>query len=339
MTLTVLNVADAPTANDDVFTAASDGTSRTLDVLANDEDPDGANTLTITNVSAGSNGGAITIDGNQLNYSAATGFVGAETFDYTIEDSDGTTATATVTVNVGDATAGNTVSGFVYVDHDDDDARGDNEAGVPGSQLTLSGEDTAGVSVSFTTLTQNDGSFQFLDVPTGTYSLTQTQPQALIDGSSSTNDAGATANGNEISNLSVTSDSTANNFSESGLRAAYHSIVWFFAKQRSPQSSGEVFREVIAIAEDDAGNTELADAIRNGEFGDGDGPGDSETPIANADTYTTPPDQLLTVAANEGVLSNDTDPNGDALTATLGTTTSNGNAYIRRRWLVYVSTR
>lgn len=325
VTLTVTNIADAPLAADDTFTAASDGSARNLDVLANDEDADGTNTLTITSVTTGSNGGTITIEGDQLRYSAATGFVGAETFEYTIEDSDGTASTATVTVNVADATVDNTVSGFVYVDHDGDSTRGNNEAGVPGSQLTLSGEDTAGASVSFTTLTLNDGSYQFDNVPAGTYTLTQTQPQALVDGSSSTNDSGATVDGNVISNLSVTGDSAGNNFGESGLRAVYHSIVWFFAKQRAPQSSGDIFREMVAIGEEDAGNDELAQAIRNGEVGDGVGtPGDGTTPVANADNYSTAVEQLLTVTANDGVLANDTDPNGDPLTAAVVTTTGNG---------------
>jgi VCBS repeat-containing protein len=49
----------------------------------------------------------------------------------------------------------------------------------------------------------------------------------------------------------------------------------------------------------------------------------ADAPVAAADTYGTDEDTFLTVAA-PGVLANDTDPDGDALTAELDTTTSNG---------------
>lgn len=50
----------------------------------------------------------------------------------------------------------------------------------------------------------------------------------------------------------------------------------------------------------------------------------NDLPVAVADAYTADEDQALTVAAAQGVLANDTDADGDALTAVLGTGVSNG---------------
>src|SRR5207247_2053911 len=50
----------------------------------------------------------------------------------------------------------------------------------------------------------------------------------------------------------------------------------------------------------------------------------NRSPVANNDAYSVNEDATLTVAA-PGVLGNDTDPDGDALTATLVTSTTNGS--------------
>jgi hypothetical protein len=62
-----------------------------------------ANRLKITAVGAGDQGGTIELDANglSLQYTPAEGFVGVETFTYTIITPDGLTDTATVTVRVG----------------------------------------------------------------------------------------------------------------------------------------------------------------------------------------------------------------------------------------------
>lgn len=105
VTITVTAVNDAPTANDDTLSVDEDSTNNTLDLLANDS-PGPANesgdTLTITDVTTPNNGGTVTIDtgGATVNYSPAAGFVGNETFTYTMQDQGGLMSTATVTVDV-----------------------------------------------------------------------------------------------------------------------------------------------------------------------------------------------------------------------------------------------
>lgn len=110
--ITVVNVNDAPVANNDTF-AATAGVLTTLNVLANDSDVDG-NPLTLTAVTTPSAGTA-TIASNRISYTAPVGFVGAATFSYTISDGRGGTASASVTVNVSApaliGNAGQTASG------------------------------------------------------------------------------------------------------------------------------------------------------------------------------------------------------------------------------------
>jgi hypothetical protein len=79
----------------------TNGTSRTINVLANDSDPDG-DPLTVTAVTQPANGhGVVTINANgTLTYTQTVYANGTETFTYTISDGHGGTAIATVTVTV-----------------------------------------------------------------------------------------------------------------------------------------------------------------------------------------------------------------------------------------------
>ncbi|MGB1255822.1 MAG: Ig-like domain-containing protein [Thiolinea sp.] len=78
-----------------------------LNVLANDSDSDG-DTITIESFDETStDGGSIVSEDGLLVYTPASGYTGTDTFNYTITDNNGETATATVTINVldnGDAT-------------------------------------------------------------------------------------------------------------------------------------------------------------------------------------------------------------------------------------------
>ncbi len=100
VTVTVTPVNDAPVAVNDAVTVAGNTTNNVIAVLGNDTDPDTADSLTVTVLSAPSTGGTATINAdNTIAYTPATGFSGTETFVYTV--SDGTaTAAGTVTVTV-----------------------------------------------------------------------------------------------------------------------------------------------------------------------------------------------------------------------------------------------
>jgi hypothetical protein len=79
-------------------------TDKNLDVLSNDTDPDTGDTKSIAVVFTPNQGGTVTISGiganNSLLYSPAAGFIGIETFSYTMQDTAGLTNTATVTINI-----------------------------------------------------------------------------------------------------------------------------------------------------------------------------------------------------------------------------------------------
>ena len=99
VTINVTGVNDAPIAQDDTAYTAKD-TAVTINVRSNDTDPDTNDTLTITAVTQGSKG-SVTHDGSTITYTPNAGEEGDDSFTYTIEDSQGITATAVVDVRVG----------------------------------------------------------------------------------------------------------------------------------------------------------------------------------------------------------------------------------------------
>ncbi len=320
VTITVGAVADAPSATDDTAEAPNDGTSIEIDVLDNDSsDPDDDQMLTITSVTQGSLGGTVTTDDNQITYTAAEGTVGEETFTYTITNTDGLTATATVTVAVSDS-GDNTLCGYVYIDRDGDGTFDDGETGIPGVLVTLTGTDNFGNSASQTALTSDDGYYCFNGLRSGTYQLAERQPTAFSDGTDSSGVSGAEIDDDMISELAI-SDSDEfgdNNFAETELSIQYVSIRMFLASS----SLAEYLRGVVADAEESDGNSDLAEAIRDGDTSyDGS---DNDSPVADDDSYSGNEDTTLTVTATSGVLANDSDADDDSLTATLVSDASHG---------------
>ncbi|MEO5625733.1 MAG: Ig-like domain-containing protein [Dokdonella sp.] len=89
-----------PLLHDDNASAAN-GQPVTLDVLANDSDPDG-DPLVLSAVTAPAHGTAV-ISGARIVYTPSNGFAGADSFHYTVSDGRGGTATATVTMAVAAA--------------------------------------------------------------------------------------------------------------------------------------------------------------------------------------------------------------------------------------------
>ncbi|MEP7183177.1 MAG: Ig-like domain-containing protein [Betaproteobacteria bacterium] len=88
----------APVAVADAYTVNGDGSATLLDVLVNDNDPDG-DALKIVSVTAPAHGTA-TISGGKVSYVSAPGYGGTDTFSYTIADPKGLTSTAAVTITV-----------------------------------------------------------------------------------------------------------------------------------------------------------------------------------------------------------------------------------------------
>ena len=89
-----------PPAANDVDTTVVRGTATFIDVLENDSDPDG-DPLTVASVTQPANG-VVTNFGEFVEYTPNDGFIGQDSFTYTISDGQGGEATAEVRIQVVD---------------------------------------------------------------------------------------------------------------------------------------------------------------------------------------------------------------------------------------------
>ena len=97
VSITVTSANDAPIATGDAGTVLEGG-SVTINVLANDADPDG-DSLTITAVTQGTNG-TVAISGDSVTYAHDGSETTGDSFTYTISDGNGGSDTATVAITV-----------------------------------------------------------------------------------------------------------------------------------------------------------------------------------------------------------------------------------------------
>ena len=105
--VTVNPVNDAPTAADDAASVAEDGVAL-VNVLSNDSaEADAGETLTLTAVSKPAHGTATVVasgaDAGKVTYTPDADYSGADAFTYTIDDGNGGTATARVTMTISAA--------------------------------------------------------------------------------------------------------------------------------------------------------------------------------------------------------------------------------------------
>ena len=99
-----------PVATNDAATVAAGG-SVMIDAISNDIDNEGKGiSLVADGFTQGAQGGTVTLVDGKFVYMPATGFTGTDTFDYSIVDASGDTATATVTITVTGGTTGGTVT-------------------------------------------------------------------------------------------------------------------------------------------------------------------------------------------------------------------------------------
>ena len=92
----VLN--QAPVANDDGLVIFRNSTATLIDVLNNDSD-DENDTLTVIDVAQPANGTVVN-NGTSLTYTPNLGFIGTDSFEYTVDDGNGDQATAQVNITV-----------------------------------------------------------------------------------------------------------------------------------------------------------------------------------------------------------------------------------------------
>ena len=175
-------------------------------------------------------------------------------------------------VTLGDATGLGTiqnddvrVAGFAYLDADGNGQRDEGELGLPGVLVTLARTDVTGVTPTQEILTALDGSYMFTNQPAGSYSVTERQPLAMVDGAETVGGVGGDIRGVASANdlitqvvLAVGEDAQGYNFGE--LRTVTPvPMGWYLA---SAASRSLLFRERIASVEAATGNTDLAARIR-----------------------------------------------------------------------------
>jgi hypothetical protein len=192
VSLHVAGTNDQPTANnDDMLQVTQNTSNNAFDLLANDTfSPDVGETLTITGVAGVTVGASVTIaaDGQSVLYSPAPGFLssndGSDTFSYTISDGNGGEDTATATVDVVEFTP-SSVSGYVYVDANNNGLREVGERGLAGVSVSITGTSIIG-AVSQTIETGTDGSYSFTGLAPlaagSSYIVMETQPMENFDG-------------------------------------------------------------------------------------------------------------------------------------------------------------
>jgi LPXTG-site transpeptidase (sortase) family protein len=119
--------------------------------------------------------------------------------------------------NFGEVKAAS-LSGFVYVDADNDGVFDGTELPIETVTVTLTGTDDLGNSVNTPTTTDVNGAYSFINLRPGTYVITETQPSAYLDGKDTVGTPGGTTTNDKFSaiNLVAGFDGVNNNFGELG---------------------------------------------------------------------------------------------------------------------------
>ncbi|MGE3344581.1 MAG: SdrD B-like domain-containing protein, partial [Vicinamibacterales bacterium] len=152
------------------------------------------------------------LDGKDTQGTPGTGTTGADTF-VTVTLASGQTGTDN---NFGELQA-SSLSGFVYVDADDDGIKDAGEAPISGVTVTLTGTDINGTPVSSVTTTDANGYYEFVGLVPGTYTITETQPVAYLDGKDTQGTPGTGETNNDqfaVVVLESGVNGTNNNFGE-----------------------------------------------------------------------------------------------------------------------------
>jgi hypothetical protein len=258
VTITVTEVNDAPIARDDLLlmqpnqgNPGQEVRFSVTEVLANDS-PGPANEagqqLRVIAVGNSEKGATVTIDDkgtanpldDEIVYTVPAGFDHLDRIEVTISDNGTTDGELDEKTDVSIAEIRDVVrtrvSGYAFVDADQQRDRDLGEFGLGGIRVSLSGFDISGQRVQMTTLTRHDGYYEFADVmPNGAqpYTLEQQQPQGWLGGSAVPGNSGGQADGADRMTFTLPVTGVGNdpsnsvaanyNFTEWGLMAAYAS--------------------------------------------------------------------------------------------------------------------
>ncbi len=316
--------------NDSATTQMNTALSGT--VATNDTDPDG-DTLTYTQ-GTGPTNGTLTFNGNgTYTYTPNTGYTGTDSFTYSISDGRGGTDTATVTITItapnsppvaGDDTFNGNFN-YVYID-----SVANNDSDPNGDTLTFTQTSAA---ANGTVSLATDGSFSY--TPNTGFSGTDTFTYSVSDGNGGSDTATVTIT-IPANSPPVAGDDTFNG----NFNAAYSSTV----ATNDSDPNGDTLTYALGTGPTNGTVT----LNTNGSFtytpnagysgtdtftysiSDGNGGSDTAT-VTITIPANSPPDAvndafgtLYETSFSDTVATNDSDPNGDTLTYTLGTGPTNG---------------
>jgi ABC-type uncharacterized transport system substrate-binding protein len=327
-----------PVAVDDSANTMED-TDVTILVLANDSDADG-DSLTVASVTDPTNG-SVTNNGTSVTYTPDANYDGSDSFDYTVDDGFGGSDLATVTVNV---TATNesptvetpaaqtnletdTVSLQIVASDPDGDALSYSASGLPASlsintstglisgtvsydavahpaiqdvySVTVSVDDSVNLPVStsfdWTINDQNRAPVAVNDGPVSTVHDSSVDVNVLANDSDADGDSLMVVSVTQPSNGSVTINAD-------------------FSLTYTPDAGFVGDDSFTYTVEDGFGGSDVATVAVSVT---------NQAPVAVNDVYSTDQVTTLNIAA-PGVLGNDSDADGDALSAVLVSDVSNG---------------
>jgi len=346
VTITVNSINDVPVANDDAYDTMEDVplSFPAAGVLINDTDADG-DALTAALVADVTNGTLTLNADGSFDYAPDADFNGVDTFTYLANDGTANSTAATVTITVipvNDAPVALDDSFSVM----EDSSLNVPALGVLGNDSDVDGDALTALldtDVSNGALTLNaDGSFNY--TPDAGFYGVDSFTYTADDGTANSNVATVTITVTHLNHAPVAVDDSYATNEDTALNIAASGVLG----NDSDVDAGDVLTALLAS---DVSNGTLTlnadgsfgytpDANFNGvdtfTYVANDGAANSteatvtitvnalnDAPVANDDSYSVAEDGSLSIAAS-GVLGNDSDVDGDALTAVLDTDVSNG---------------
>jgi uncharacterized repeat protein (TIGR01451 family) len=108
--------------------------------------------------------------------------------------------------------AGASLSGFVYADANNNGLKDPGEVGIGVTPVTLTGTDDQGANVNTTAYANQDGSFSFVQLRPGTYTLAVGVAAGYGDGKLAVGSAGGVAAGNTISGIVLSTNTNGTGY-------------------------------------------------------------------------------------------------------------------------------
>ncbi|HEY3900126.1 MAG TPA: SdrD B-like domain-containing protein [Chthoniobacter sp.] len=159
------------------------------------------------------------------------------------------TNTPATKYNFGELLPG-TISGVVYEDDNNNGVVDAGESGISGVKVTLTGTDDLGDAVNLNATTNAAGLYSFTNLRPGTYTITETQPSAYLDGKDTLGSpGGGTASNDVFTGVTIVSGSADANYN--------------FGELKPSNVSGFVYNDVNNNGAMDAGESGIAGVTVN----------------------------------------------------------------------------